>query len=242
MAELPNFGRGNQSQRPNKPAQNQTQTQLQFNLQICDDTWERLLCALERLEYVAEYKANYDIPRAVATRLDEHKDKGNIQESQVEVETEVQLQIQAFKYIVKTVQSETETWLLQDFISWLAGRERKTMGRERLPFGLVDQYAIPILQCILGEPFKLPEISKLLVKPPTQQDILDAATQLGVGQIKTDDIQKRFEEDPSQQATQHLHQRGDFQDGMERLQAIAQTLNQSAWFNRFISEKRWQTR
>lgn len=225
-----------------KQERTQTETQLQFNLQICDDTWERLLCALERLEYVAEYKANYDIPRAVATRLDEHKDKGNIQESQVEVETEVQLQIQAFKYIVKTVQSEAETWLLQDFISWLAGRERKNIKPEPLPLSIVDDYAIPVLQCILAEPFKLPEISKLLYKPPTQKEVLNAATQLGVGQMKTDDIQKRFEDDPSQQATQHQHQRGDFQNGMERLEAIAQKLNQSAWFNRFISEKRWQTR
>jgi hypothetical protein len=242
MPELPNFGQERNPQGQIRNPQGQQQEQLQFNLQICDDTWERLLCALERLEYVTEYKANYDIPRPVATRLDEHKDKGDIQESQVEVETEVQLQIQSFKYIVKTVQSETETWLLQDFICWLSGRERKTMGGEPLPLGLVDDYAVPVLQCILAEPFKLPEISKLLYKPPTQKDVLNAATQLGVGQMKTDDIQKRFEDDPSQQATQHLHERGVLQDGMERLQAIAQKLNQSAWFNRFMSEKRWQTR
>jgi len=214
----------------------------QFNKQICDDTWERLLCALERLEYVAEYKANYDIPRAVATRLDEHKDKGNIQESQIEVELEVQIQIKAFKYIVKTVQSETETRLLQDFISWLAGREHKTMGRERLPFGLVDRYAIPILQCILGENFMLPKISEILSNTPTQGDILDAIQQIAEGQIKTGGIQKRFEDDPSQQATQHLHQRGDFQDGMERLQAIAETLKEKPWFDRFVKEQRWQNR
>lgn len=158
MPNLPNFGQGGKKQ-------GQKQDQLQFNLQICDDTWERLLCALERLEYVVEYQKNPDIPPPVATRLDRHKDKGNIQESQIEVETEVHLQIQAFKYIVKTVQSETETWLLQDFICWLAGRDRKTMGREPLPLSIVDEYAIPILQCVLGEPFKLPELPELLQSP-----------------------------------------------------------------------------
>jgi hypothetical protein len=232
MVNLPNFGRGGKKQ-------GQTQTQLQFNLQICDDTWERLLCALERLEYVTEYKNNYEIPRAVATRLDRHKDKGNIQESQIEVELEVQGQIQAFKYIVKTVQNKTETWLLQDFISWLAGRERKNIKPDPLPLSIVDDYAIPVLQCILGESFNLPKIPPVTVN---QKDVEGLIPDIGSAQIETDKIQKRFQDDPTLEATRHQHDRGAFQDGMERLQAIAKKLNQSAWFNRFISEKRWQTR
>lgn len=232
MANLPNFGRGGKKQ-------GQQQEQLQFNLQICDDTWERLLCALERLEYVAEYKANYDIPRPVANRLDRHKDKGNIQESQIEVELEVQVQIQAFKYIVKTVQSETETWLLQDFISWLAGRKRKNIKPEPLPLSIVDDYAIPVLQCILGESFNLPKIPPV---PVNQQDVLDGATKLGPAQIETDKFQKRFQDDPTLEATRHQHDRGAFQDGMERLQAIAERVKQENWFKRFVKEQRWQSR
>lgn len=222
-----------------KQERTQTETQLQFNLQICDDTWERLLCALERLEYVAEYKANYDIPRAVATRLDRHKDKGNIQESQIEVELEVQLQIQGFKYIVKTVQSEAETWLLQDFISWLAGRERKNIKPEPLPLSIVDDYAIPVLQCILGESFNLPKIPPV---PVNQQDVLDAVPILEPGQRETDDILKRFQDNPTLKATQNYHPRGEFKDGMERLKAIAETLKQKPWFDRFVKEQRWKNR
>ncbi len=236
MANLFPLGRGGKKQ-------GQQQDQLQFNLQMCDDTWERLLCALERLEYVVEYQKNYQTPPAVATRLDRHKDKGNIQESQIEIETEVHLQIQAFKYIVKTVQTETETWLLQDFICWFAGRQRKGMeSYEPLPLSLIDEYAIPTLQCILGEPFKLPELPKLLQSPPTQRDVLDAATQLGVGQTETDQIEKRFQNNPHEQATQHQHPRGELQDGMERLEAIAKQEKQERWFERFVKEKRWETR
>jgi hypothetical protein len=224
-----------------KKRQDSIQVEVQANLQMCDDTWERLLCALERFEHVVEYKHGYDIPRAVATRLDRHEDKGNIQESQIEVETEVQLQIQAFKYIVKTVKSETETWLLQDFICWLAGRECRTMGRDPLPLSIVDEYAIPVLQCILGERFTLPKIPDAST-PPTQEDILDVIPKIGEGQIKTDNIEKRFQDDPNQQATRHRHERGDFQNGMERLKTMAESVKEENWFKRFVKEKRWQSR
>jgi|GEM_PF-2401125 len=226
-----------------KKRQDSIQVGMQANLQMCDDTWERLLCALERFEHVVEYKHGYDIPRAVATRLDRHEDKGNIQESEIEVELEVQVQIEAFKYIVKTVQSETETWLLQDFISWLAGRERKTIKPEPLPLSVVDEYAIPVLQCILGESFKLPKISDLPSTPPTKRDIKEAMEKgIGPAQIDTDYIEKRFQDNPNQKATQNYHQRGEFRDGMERLKAIAKSCKEERWFERFVKEKRWQNR
>lgn len=49
--------------------QGQEQQQLQFNLQLTDDTWERLLCSLERLEYVTTQQGA-NTPLQAATRLD----------------------------------------------------------------------------------------------------------------------------------------------------------------------------
>lgn len=209
-------------------------------LQLTDDTWERLLCALERLEYVTEYQNNYQVPQPVATRLDRHKDKGNVRESSQEVELEVQLQIQAFKYVVSPVRNEAESWLLTDFIEWMAGRQRKNIGREPLPIGEVDVYAIPVLKCLVGEKFSLQEIRDLPSTPQTEREMRDTVEQLGAASEMTDRIEEEFLQNPNKNATQHRHERGNFRDGMERIKAIAKELKEENWFARFAGEKRWQ--
>jgi hypothetical protein len=210
--------------------QEQQQKQLQFNLQITDDTWERLLCALERLEYVTEEAYS---PYPVATRLDNHKDKENIQESCQEIELEVHLQIKAFKFVVATVREEAEHWLSNDFIKWMSGRKGLSLNR-------VDDYAIPILQCILGEKFSLPEISDLPKSTPSKENMRDTIEELGKATHEIDNKQKEFSTNPEKQATQNIHQRGEWKDGMDRLRDIAQALKLEPWFKCFVQEKRWQ--
>lgn len=210
--------------------QRQQQEQLQFNLQITDDTWERLLCALERLEQVTEGQQSFN---AVATRLDRHKDKGNIQESAHEVELEVQLQIQAFKYVVSPVREKAVPWLVKDFAGWMA-------GRKKLPLGPTDDYAIPVLQCIIGEKFILPTLTELPSTPTSEHDIRETVEQVGKDLHETDKIQDSFSTNQSQEASQHLHERGGFVDGMDRIKEIAESQRQHSWFKRFCDDKHWK--
>lgn len=228
----------------------QEQDQAQFNLQLTDDTWERLLCSLERLEYVTTQGAK--IPSQSATRLDKHPDQGNIQESPLGIELEVQLQISAFKYVVATVRDEAESWLLNDFISWMS-------ARKELPLDKVDDYAIPTLQCIIGEKFSLPEIPEEELRnsaeaSSSQQQIPEALSNsfepsqpqptnardlesLGAALHGIDKKKQNFIDNPQMNASRHNHPRGKWEDGMERLRDIASKLNQDDWFNRFVSDK-----
>lgn len=214
--------------------QTQNQEQRQLNLQLTDDTWERLLCALERLEYVTD-KA--ERPRAVATRLDEHRDKGEVRESVAEVELEVHLQIMAFKRVVAVVREDAAPWLLTDFACWLA-------GRDGLKLRHTDDYAIPVIQCILGEKFQLPEIPELPTEPPSKRDIRETTEQLGVALHKTDKIAEEFTNNPDKEATQHRHERGNFAKdedrfaaGMDRIKLIAEESKMQGWFKRYVDEK-----
>lgn len=210
--------------------QTQNQEQRQLNLQLTDDTWERLLCALERLEYVTD-KA--DRPRAVATRLDQHKDKGQVRESAVEVALEVHLQITAFKRVVAVVREDAAPWLLTDFARWMA-------GRTELPLNRTDDYAIPVLQCIMGEKFQLPEISGLPSAPISESGVKETAEQLGVALHKTDEIADKFAKNTDKEATQHRHERGSFEHGMDRIKLIVENSQQQRWFKRYCDEKPWQ--
>jgi hypothetical protein len=210
----------------------QKQVQLEFNLQITDDTWERLLCALERLEYVTE---GANSPNSVATRLDNHRDKGNIQESAQEIELEVQLQIQAFKYVVAPVRQEATPWLVKDFACWMG-------ARKVLPLKQTDEYAIPVLQCILGEKFNLPEIKDLPSEPLSEKEVRETAEQLGAGLHKTDRIEAEFTVNPGKKATQHSHERGSFQEGMDRIKDIAEQKGEQRWFKRLCDEKPWSNK
>lgn len=210
--------------------QTQNQNQRQLNLQLTDDTWERLLCALERLEYVTD-KA--DCPRSVATRLDQHKDKGQVRESEVEVALEVHLQITAFKHVVAVVRDDAAPWLLTDFACWMA-------GRTELPLNCTDNYAIPVLQCILGENFQLPEISGLSSAPVSESGVKETTEHLGVALHKTDKIVNKFANDTDKKATQHHHERGSFECGMDRIKLIVENSQQQRWFKRYCDEKPWQ--
>lgn len=223
------------NQRPGQRNQEPTQEPgppIQSSLQMTDDTWERLLCALERLEQVTEGKNS---PRQTATRLDRHKDKGNIQESAREVELEVQLQIKAFKYVVSPVRAEATPWLIKDFASWIG-------GRKGLALGDVDKYAIPIIQCILGENFFLPFLSDLPLNNPSERDVIETTERLGEGLHDTDKIEEQFSKSPSLTASQHQHIRGSFNDGMSRIQQIAEYQNNMYWFERFCNDKPWNQR
>ena len=213
-------------------SQRQQQEQLQFNLQLTDDSWERLLCALERLEQVTEGENS---PSPVATRLDRHKDKGNIQESSQEVELEVQLQIQAFKYVVSPVREEAISWLVKDFACWIG-------GRKDLSLAYPDDYAIPVLQCLIGEKFSLPQIRDLPTTPTSEREIKDTAEHLGVELHKTDKIEDEYSRDANKKATQHRHERSSFKEGMDRVKEIAEKKGEQRWFKRFCDEKPWNTR
>ena len=205
----------------------QEQEQRQLNLQFTDDTWERLLCALERLEYVTD-KA--DRPRAVATRLDQHKDKGEVRDSVVAVELEVHLQITAFKIVVASVREDAAPWLLTDFACWLAGRDGLALKN-------ADDYAIPVIQCILGEKFQLPEIPDLPSEPISERDLKQTTELVGVAS-------EEFTNNPDKEATQHRHDRGNFAKdedrfsaGMDRIKLIAEASKMQAWFKRYVDEK-----
>ncbi|MDL5052663.1 hypothetical protein QQ056_03685 [Oscillatoria laete-virens NRMC-F 0139] len=212
--------------------QTQNQEQRQLNLQLTDDTWERLLCALERLEYVTD-KA--DRPGAVATRLDQHEDRGDIRESEAEVELEVHLQIMAFSRVVAAVREDAVPWLLTDFACWMA-------GRSRLPLNSADDYAIPVLKCILGEKFSLPKISDLPSAQPSGRDIKKTTEQVGVALHQVDKIVDSFSSNPDKKASQHRHERGAFADGMDRIKLISEKLQQQHWFKRYCGDEPWKQR
>lgn len=181
----------------------------QTNLQFVDDTWERLLNAMERLEQVTE-----GFQALSATRLDRHPDRDRIAEGQAEVRSEVHLQIKCLQRVLHPVRAEGQ-WMIGDFLVWYAGRA----GRENAP---ADEYAVPIVQCILGEPYELP---RLEFAKPTEQDILSATEALAGGLHASDQIEDHFREHPDEVATQHTHERSaDPLVGLARLAGLNQAL------------------
>jgi hypothetical protein len=130
----------------------QTHLQMQANLQMTDDTWERLIRACERLEAVTDQ----NIPVQSANRQNFHRHRNEMPESVYEAEMELHLQIKAFWHVVAPLRGDKKTipWLLKDFICWLGGRERVSPQQ----LGKTDQYVIPVIQCVLGERFNLPEL------------------------------------------------------------------------------------
>lgn len=214
-------------------SQQQKQVQLQFNLQITDDTWGRLIKALEALEAVTN---NDD---CIATyEKDPFREQGNYQV--YSQEDKVQLQIEAFKKVVAPVRSyeNTTAWLLQDFIFWM-GR------RKELPLNYTDDYALPVLQCILNEPFRLPQTPDELMmcsQLDRQKDMQSALEGIGRGLHETDRISEEFARNPHKKSSfgTKYHKRGEFSDGMDRIKKIAIAKDQKLWFKRFVDEKQWQ--
>lgn len=225
-----------QNQYLSQPGQEIIQTPYQANLQMADDTWERVLCALERLEYLTE---EVRLQRS-ATRLDRHRDRDHIQVSVVHAQEEVNLQVSAFYRVLSPVRSDECERLLKDFLCWFGGRER--MG---LQFNITDEYAIPVINCITGVPYKslnLPEPDDRQQSEPILQnnqgnlEMMSAIEQLGAGLHETDRIIDDFAQNPQKQATQHSHERGTLNEGMKRLQDFADACKQTQWFNRFGQE------
>jgi hypothetical protein len=163
----------------------------QVNLQFLDDTWERLLNSLERLEQVTE-----DFRSLTATRLDLHPDKDNITEPELDVRVEVHLQIKALERVVAPVRDDAQ-WMTDDFLRWYGGRN----GRE---LAAADEYAVPVLHCVMGYKYQLPDLEQIV---PTKRDILDAAEALGRGLHESDNIEQRFLADSTLEASQHSHGR-----------------------------------
>jgi len=192
----------------------------QANLQWVDDTWERLLNTMERLEQVTE-----DFTNISASRLDNHPDKGNIQEDELDVRTEVHLQIMALQRVLYPVRDEAE-WMVEDFLAWFGGREKQ-------PVGPPDEYAVPILQCIAGETFTLPRLPD--AGPLSQREMMQALEALGGGLHKGDEDIQRFSENPDLEATKHRHHRGTVRRGLERLSRI-----DHSWVIRFIDRSERQ--
>lgn len=213
--------------------QRQNQQQLQSNLQITDDTWGRLISALERLEAVTEN------PNSVATyQKDSKRDQRNIEVYRQE--DKVQLQIEAFRLVVSPVRDYAESWLLQDFIYWMGKRNGFALN-------YTDDYAIPVLQCILDGKFRLLETPDLVENLPSgidhQQDTLQAVEGLGAGLQETDKIAEEFARNPNKQSSfgNNHHKRGDFRHGMDRIKEIAEEKGEKPWFKRFVNEQRWQS-
>lgn len=185
--------------------QEQLQESKQVNLQFVDDTWERLLNAMERLEQRTE-----KFTKASASRMDRHKDRDNISENELEIRAEVHLQLKCLQRVVHPVPEESR-WLIEDFLTWFGGRK----GR---PFAPADEYAIPTLQCILGQEFHLPRLDYRVVI--TEKDVLKATQELSVGLHQTDNIIEIFADDPHKKATQHRHRRGALEDGLRRMEQL----------------------
>ncbi len=170
----------------------------QVNLQFLDDSWERLLNAMERLEQVTEGFRSLS-----ATRLDPHEDRDRIAEDELGVRTEVHLQIMALQRIIHPVRSEGQ-WMVRDFLHWFGGRARVPARKDGRLGGPPDEYAVPILHCILGRPYELPDLDKVV---PTERDILEAAEALGQALHEADNIEARFVDNPDQVASRHIHPR-----------------------------------
>ncbi len=93
------------------PQGQQLEAPKNVNLQFLDDTWERLLNAMERLEQVTEgFRA------LTATRLDRHADRDAISEDEIAVRTEVHLQIMCLQRVVHPIRSEGQ-WMIEDFLA-----------------------------------------------------------------------------------------------------------------------------
>jgi hypothetical protein len=174
----------------------------QANLQFVDDTWERLLNAMERLEQVTE-----GFLELSATRLDRHPDRDRVAEDEFGVRTEVHLQIKCLQRVLHPVRAEGR-WMVGDFLAWYAARA------DRAP-APADEYAAPIVRCVIGEPYELPPLDAV---QPTEQDILQATEALAGGLHAADEIEERFTADPDALADRHVHERSaDPAPGLARL-------------------------
>lgn len=195
-----------QHQKPHsKQQKSEMEPPKQANLQFVDDTWERLLNALERLEQVTE-KFSY----TSASRLDRHTDKHDIREDELDVRSEVHLQIKALQRVIHPVKDEV-SWLIEDFLTWFAGREPRQIAQ-------TDEYAVPILKCLSGLPYDLPHLPE--VGPPTQNEMMRAVEAVGAGLHLSDGIIETFVENPDQQATKSRHLRGTVDQGMKRFRKL----------------------
>ncbi|GAA0439943.1 hypothetical protein [Actinoplanes campanulatus] len=203
MSDIPNGGR-----RQAVPRQTM-ESPKQVTLQFLDDTWERLLNSLERLEQVSEAYRNL-----TATRLDQHPDRDRITESELDVRWEVHLQIKSLERIVKPVVEDAQ-WMIDDFLRWFGGRARR-------PIAVTDEYAVPVLHCVMDHPYELPDLDEVV---PTETDILDAAEALGRGLHESDKIEERFLADSRLEATRHLHTRARSRSsGLVRLSELNRNL------------------
>lgn len=181
----------------------------QANLQFVDDTWERLLNAMERLEQVTE-----GFQELSATRLDRHADRTEIVEDEFGVRTEVHLQIKCLQRVLHPVREEGQ-WMLGDFMVWYAARAGRALAA-------ADEYAAPIVRCIIGDPYELPSLEHV---QPSERDILQATEALAVGLHGADEIEDHFRRDPDALAEQHTHERsGDPAAGVARLADIEPSL------------------
>jgi hypothetical protein len=230
--QLPNVPLSQKQPVPSQRGRQQTELQVQANLQMADDTWERLIRALERLELVTDDNR----PEQSATRANFHKHRSETPESIYDAELEVHLQIKAFSRVVAPVRGDKKTvpYLLKDFICWLGGRERVSPHS-----GKVDQFAIPTIKSILGgQPLDLPRLDEptLISTHFSEREMGDVVESIGVGLTEGDLMIDDFTKNPDKQATQHTHIRGTLDEGRIRLEKIARASYQSAWFNRFLDE------
>ena len=176
--------------RINRPAQRFAPPR-QITLQLLDDTWERLLNAMERLEQVTE-----GFRSLTAGRLDRHGDRDAITEGELGVRTEVHLHLKSLRRVVQPVRAEAQ-WMVHDFLLWYGGRAAQ-------PDAPADEYAMPILHCVVGMPVELPDLAEIV---PTEQDILAAAEALSRAMQDSGDLEDQFAGDPDLQATRHGHAR-----------------------------------
>jgi hypothetical protein len=179
----------------------ETSTSKQVHVQFIDDTWERLLNSLERLEQVTE-----DYKSISASRLDSHADRDCVKEDEASVRSEVHLQIKCLQRLIHSLREES-LWMIKDFLSWYGGRNAR-------PFAATDEYALPIVLCILGEQYDLPVLPD--PGPVTQAVVMSSLEAVARGLIITDEIEEKFIQNPDLEVTTHRHERGSLESGLRR--------------------------
>ncbi|MFC1607958.1 hypothetical protein ACFL47_08310 [Candidatus Latescibacterota bacterium] len=207
--------------------QAQEQIQLQFNMQIADDTIDRTINVLQRAEAVTE--DNY-CPEAATIDLDFHKDKEVILESSEEIQSEVHLQILSIKHVVSPVREEVSPKIIHDTICWAGGRKDLPINDH------VDLYILFLLKSIRGEQFKLPPLEKIPQDTYAQNGNDSSIEQLSGALIVTDKIQEEFAKGSQKTASSRTHHRGSFRDGLIRIKEITKYYDEEEWFKCFLRE------
>lgn len=229
------------------------QIQSQFALQLVSDIWERVLFTLEVLEFsykeISQYP-NYDmdkifagIPAHSKQRIEaEHRlQSGDV----LEADQLVQLQVRAFKRGIANKDfnlTNDMLWVGKDFLSWLGGRKNIEWSR-------VDEYSLAILTSLENISYEemlryVPEPLEEYELPLSQNDLIKVVENFAIGGEAINAQKEKFmqQEPPLPESLKNMrgnlvnqHQRGDMQDGIDRILANWKNAQKIRWFkNEFL--------